>query len=586
MNAAALSLLESLARTTLGLAAAGVLAALLLRLVRSEWPTAHRAAWLLVLVIGWTFPRLPVAVPWYDAEPAEPSETEVAAVVSSPANPPVIDLAPTAADPVLPAPFVDLAEADSLPAEATSIAPVAVAASPEVASTAEPANRASRASATAAPTRRPFYEAVDWPGGVVAGWILGMSLCAGLWLVGYVRFVRLLRNRRPADDASQATWQALLAAAFVKRSIPLSVSDRFGPMLCCLPRGYELIVPRELWSELDGAGQGAILRHELAHYQRGDVWKSLLVRLLALPHWFNPVAWLAVRRFEEAAEWACDRAAIADEPATEYAKLLVQLGQSPHALGYGSAARGRPLAARVRRVLAGKERKDSAVKTLVLLVVGVMIVATSVVQLELVAKEPAADSKAEPLKNAKQKDSKAEPQNELLPPADPAEAVDLRELAEAKIGKAAGPDALQEEMLKQAARAYEAHLVAYEAQTVTMPSVYNWSLRWMQAAESAARNRAERIAASRDHVARMVELQKKIEIMFKAGIHGGEAKDYAAANFYLAEAKRHLADVEAHPTERPSDRIVQVRSITRCKSSIWKSSLPSCAGTTSKRKSH
>ncbi len=116
MNAAAILLLESLGRTTLWLATAGVLAGVLLRLVRSEWPTAHRVAWLLVLVIGWTFLRLPVAVPWYDAELGEPSDVEVAAVETTLAAPPVIDLAPAAAEPILPSPVVDLAAADSLPA--------------------------------------------------------------------------------------------------------------------------------------------------------------------------------------------------------------------------------------------------------------------------------------------------------------------------------------------------------------------------------------------------------------------------------------------------------------------------------------
>ena len=76
--------------------------------------------------------------------------------------------------------------------------------------------------------------------------------------------------------------------------------------------------------------------------------------MLALPHWFNPVAWLAVRRFEEAAEWACDAAA-ADDSATEYARVLLQLGEAAPQPAYASSAGGRTLAARIRRVLAGPD---------------------------------------------------------------------------------------------------------------------------------------------------------------------------------------------------------------------------------------
>jgi len=160
-------------------------------------------------------------------------------------------------------------------------------------------------------------------------------------------------------------------------------------MLCRLPRGYELLVPGELWRELDADQRAAILRHELAHYLRGDVWKSLAVRVLALPHWFNPASWLAVRRFEEAAEWACDRAATGDAPATAYAKALMRLGEvaGGRAL-YGPAAHGRTLAARIRRLISSKHQEDSAVKKTLLIVMGLCLVALPLVRLQLIAKEP------------------------------------------------------------------------------------------------------------------------------------------------------------------------------------------------------
>ncbi len=50
--------------------------------------------------------------------------------------------------------------------------------------------------------------------------------------------------------------------------------------------------------------------------------------VVALPHWFNPIAWLVVRRFDAAAEWACDRAATEQEAATVYARALLRLGEA------------------------------------------------------------------------------------------------------------------------------------------------------------------------------------------------------------------------------------------------------------------
>ena len=172
------------------------------------------------------------------------------------------------------------------------------------------------------------------------GWLVIGGSCGGC------------RAPRAAEAEWTDQWNQLLAQRGVRRAIPLRVTVDLGPVLCRLPRGYELLLPEVFWRELDAAGRAAILRHELAHYLRGDVWTSLVARLLALPHWFNPASWWAVRRFDEAAEWACDRAGIGDEPATAYAAALLRLGelaQPPAA--FGRAARGRPLAARIRRLL-------------------------------------------------------------------------------------------------------------------------------------------------------------------------------------------------------------------------------------------
>ncbi|MGD9721605.1 MAG: M56 family metallopeptidase [Pirellulales bacterium] len=550
MSDDAVWLLSGLLRTTVLLTAAALAALALLRWARPAWTAAHRTAWLLVLLVGWTFWQWPVAVPWHDpplAEPvlrpeaaAAPSVVAVPDDVERVAFPVSVATAPAETE------FLELKPANvaGAPPEAPQFVELkAVEFAPDA-----PARTASLPSTSAA-EGTPAFDWAAWAVALVALWLAGIVCIAAAWCWGYARFVRLLNARRAADEDWQREWQAVAAGAGLRPSIPLSLSDRFGPMLCRLPRGYELIVPAGLWRSLDGAGRRAILRHELAHYQRGDVWKSLGARFLALPHWFNPLAWLAVRRFEEAAEWACDRAATADVPATEYAKVLLSLGQLPPSFGYGSAARGRPLAARVRRVLAGEQPQDSALKKALLLAAAACLVGISIVQVRLVAREPA------PAADAKNAEPKV---------ADPADTIELKESADPPASglqpdtqpptpslppetpPAATPlNALQEKMLEQAERSYEAHMAAFEAETVTMPTVYDWSLRWKQAAQALAKDHAGRVQAVQNHVDRMRNLQQKIKVLYEIGNRGGEAKDYAAANFYLAEAERELAEVEA-----------------------------------------
>ena len=69
-----------LLRTTLMLAAAAAAVGVLLRVARVSSPAVHRAGCVLVLVIGWSFLRVPLVVPWY--QPAAHEVVESCAVAA------------------------------------------------------------------------------------------------------------------------------------------------------------------------------------------------------------------------------------------------------------------------------------------------------------------------------------------------------------------------------------------------------------------------------------------------------------------------------------------------------------------------
>lgn len=70
---------------------------------------------------------------------------------------------------------------------------------------------------------------------------------------------------------------------------------------------------------LQGPPRRAVLLHERTHIRRGDPITKPLYYLAACLHWWNPLAWLAFRQFEEYMELACDEAAIGTAPAAERA---------------------------------------------------------------------------------------------------------------------------------------------------------------------------------------------------------------------------------------------------------------------------
>jgi TonB family protein len=54
----------------------------------------------------------------------------------------------------------------------------------------------------------------------------------------------------------------------------------------------------------------AVLAHEAAHLERGDMWTSLLARLACAVYWFHPLIWWANYRLRLEADRACDDAVL------------------------------------------------------------------------------------------------------------------------------------------------------------------------------------------------------------------------------------------------------------------------------------
>ena len=68
-----------------------------------------------------------------------------------------------------------------------------------------------------------------------------------------------------------------------------------------------------------------ILLHENAHRTRRDPLKKMSVYLITLLHWFDPLAWMALSRFEADLETACDETAVSSLSRKERAAYAMTL---------------------------------------------------------------------------------------------------------------------------------------------------------------------------------------------------------------------------------------------------------------------
>ena len=364
-------IVEGILRASLGLAVSALLVTLFVSVLRVRAPRAEQIAWALVLAQGLLLAPVPIAVS---------SHWLTTATNSKPQEP----IASTAFGPER---MLTRSVQNTEHARATGV----------LAADHPQSDELSTGSAVVEAHLKKRSSALSWPTIIFATWLVGIFGCLGLGWLRYRSFARQLNASRDVPSQWQSEWRQVLEREQVSVSIPLVATTDIGPALSRTPAGFRLAVPRRLWSELVPAQRLSILRHELAHFRRGDIWRGLFARGVALLHWFNPVAWWAVAQFERQLEFACDRAAADEDPAT-FAGALIQLG-SPRRWrpAVAQSSGNRSLVERVRRLL-GEVPLSSRWKAIVSVAVAVIALAAMAIRLQAVSVADGQDSLIEPVK--------------------------------------------------------------------------------------------------------------------------------------------------------------------------------------------
>jgi len=230
----------------------------------------------------------------------------------------------------------------------------------------------------------------------IAAWLAGAAMLAAMRVRRYIKVMRTLPLGTPPDCRQwQHEWQRQLETARIRpgTQVHLRMTGDLGPLLYWAPWCYLVLAPHKLWVTLTRLERQSILRHELAHLRRHDLWKSLAIRLLALPQWFNPLVWLAVRRFDEAGEWACDDAAARadDGGALVLANSLLRAAEFTSAdLPGALAARGGVLSRRIHRLVMPRFKEESKMKLFFVPSLLAVLAALQLVRIQRVAADESA----------------------------------------------------------------------------------------------------------------------------------------------------------------------------------------------------
>lgn len=138
--------------------------------------------------------------------------------------------------------------------------------------------------------------------------------CGALGLLARQLGASTAFTRRVRRSSREVDAPALLAAYCdegkrlkLRKSPPLRYSDEVdSPLLAGLFRPV-LLLPA---AGVEGEAAPLVLRHELVHYRRRDLWLKLAAIVARCVHWFNPAVYLLTRALFEDIELACDSAVV------------------------------------------------------------------------------------------------------------------------------------------------------------------------------------------------------------------------------------------------------------------------------------
>ncbi len=309
--------------------------AIVLRRAPAAWRHAlwlsGLAAVLLLPIVSTMAPAIDVSVAWMQrAEPAQPNADE-----SSPVAPAAhaMDHAAVFAPSAEPATRIPQREGGS----SQAIASVATLAA-EGQSATRPAS-------------------IDWGWLLARAWLLIAAALLAPYIAGRLFLWRIRAAGTPLrDEAWESKLHEICAQLGIRRRVLLVASDRaLVPMTWGVLRPVVLVpAAADSWND---AQKRMVLAHELAHVRRCDCLSDSFARLVRALYWFNPLAWLALRRLHAEREAACDAWVLRlGHAPSAYAEALVRIAldlRHPRLLQAAGLAMARSSAihGRVREIL-------------------------------------------------------------------------------------------------------------------------------------------------------------------------------------------------------------------------------------------
>lgn len=181
-------------------------------------------------------------------------------------------------------------------------------------------------------------------------WLLGSIAVLAAALIRQQRFNTLLRRRpRATEPLLRALVASLAHKAGLKQPVNIVLMPAGTTPAMVGVRQPKLLLPEDWSTRFDENSLKHVVLHELVHVRQRDLlwnWAATAVQAL---HWFNPLVWFVVSRFQADRELRCDAAALdilAPSERLDYGHTLLRIQETffapPAIAGLAPCVRNHP----------------------------------------------------------------------------------------------------------------------------------------------------------------------------------------------------------------------------------------------------
>lgn len=214
----------------------------------------------------------------------------------------------------------------------------------------------------------------------LAAWLTGALAILGIAFFQQVRFNRYLRRRPCASDAALTNLVAHLAfRSGIRRAVTVVLMPVGTTPAVVGIRQPRLLLPEDWSTRFDAQSLRHVLLHELLHVKQHDLlwnWAATAVQAL---HWFNPLVWFVVSRFQADRELRCDAGALAMLAPSErldYGRTLLRIQETffapPSLAGLAPFARHHPTLRQRLLMITTPTTRQPALQALLVLTLSVL----------------------------------------------------------------------------------------------------------------------------------------------------------------------------------------------------------------------